>query len=719
METSPLLAQVQGREKAISDAWLKDAKNVWKLYSGDNADSTPFNILFSNTEIIVPSVFSQAPVPLVKRRHGDGRNDTQAKAAERMAVYCMDTNLPSYPCYQEAVESAVLDAALPGLGQVRVRIIEGIAQLDYVHYDSFVWGYARRWEDVPWLAYRHDLTKEDMAKVFNVPSEKIKISAGEGESDKEKQAATAPVYEVWVKSTRKVTFVSEAFEGNVLKEEEDPLGLENFFPSPIPLLFVAQTSDTIPRPMYNLYRKQAEELNAITTRIKKITQAIKVRGLYNGNLAELNQLFSNDMENALIPMTNASVLVQDGSLDRMIWMLPIEKLVQVLQQLFLIREQTKTVIYETLGIGDILRGVSKASETLGAQQIKSNFGSLRINRMRARVGRFVRDGVRLLVEAAAKNTPEDIWEKATGLQLPGQVETDVLVGSGRPPPESWPSVLRSLQDDLNRSYMIDIETNSTVDAEATQDKEDVSEFLNALGQGLSGLTPLADQGPEGFAAAKAILSEILKKFRMGAEVLSIFEAIPPPPAKGVPPEVQQQIDKQRQEVEQQQQQVQQQGLQALKQGQQQAQEKVRLAEMAVELQTREAVLKVKEQELALREQELALREQELELQSRETLVQVQKAKQDVLGEQLDAQSAIIEAGGKTPEMVDQDAAREEQARLAQEERDRMTQELVLNLTESVQRGNEVSATLLQTLQSRGKAKFVQNPDGSVVKEFIQ
>ena len=42
------------------------------------------------------------------------------------------------------------------------------------------------------------------------------------------------------------------------------------------------------------------------------------------------------------------------------------------------REQIKAVIYELTGLSDIARGASKASETLGAQQLKSQWGSIRL-----------------------------------------------------------------------------------------------------------------------------------------------------------------------------------------------------------------------------------------------------------------------------------------------------------------------------------------------------
>jgi hypothetical protein len=50
----------------------------------------------------------------------------------------------------------------------------------------------------------------------------------------------------------------------------------------------------------------------------------------------------------------------------------------VLKELYAQRDQLVQAIYEISGISDVLRGSTDAQETLGAQQIKANFGSLRL-----------------------------------------------------------------------------------------------------------------------------------------------------------------------------------------------------------------------------------------------------------------------------------------------------------------------------------------------------
>ena len=64
------------REKRDS-GWGADAEAAERAYSGDERSSGEgkmfdFNILFSNAETIIPSVFNSSPVPDIRERQGNG-----------------------------------------------------------------------------------------------------------------------------------------------------------------------------------------------------------------------------------------------------------------------------------------------------------------------------------------------------------------------------------------------------------------------------------------------------------------------------------------------------------------------------------------------------------------------------------------------------------------------------------------------------------------------
>lgn len=660
-----MLEDVLAREKVIKTEWLDKTKDIYAIYEGSKADSTPFNILYSNTEILVPNIFSSAPKPIVRKRFGEMRADMASQAAERMAEYCMDTNLSGYPEFVDVIEATVLDAALPGQGQTRIRVVEGSAIVDYVQHDEFIWGYAKRWEDVPWVAYRSNKTIADIKRELDIDPEiaaQLKEPEASASSTKDEKLKTTPVYEVWNKLTRKVYFLSECLETRLLKELDDPLQMSGFFPSGKPLRLLETPRGTMPKATYNLYRKQAEELNAITLRIKRVIQAIKVRGLYDGSLAELGSLLnSEDQENNLVAASNPGGMARDGGLEKHVFFLPIDKFIIVLQQLFVAREQVKSTIYEILGIGDILRGVTQASETASAQQIKDKWGSLRIKKSRERVSSFVRWNIRALIEVSAKHVPEENWAKVTGLELMPTMQAQLLAqqpqapGQPRPQP-SWGETLQLLKDDLTRSYVIDIETNSTVDSAATEDKEEVTDFMNALGQSMPAIQGLASQGPEGHEAAKTLLVGICRRFRMGAELESVLHKIPPMPQGQTPEQLkaQQEMQKKEQELAQQEDQVKQagEGLKA-----QFEQQKQQIDQAGEQLKAQQAALDKSAQDLQeaaakldADKAALDLERREIELLAREKVLDVKAVAQEVAKTvskaEVDHEAREVEFAGK-------------------------------------------------------------------------
>jgi hypothetical protein len=698
-----MLEAVMAREKVIKEKWITPTKDTFDLYEGGKVDETPFNILYSNTEILVPNVFSSAPKPIVRRRFGEMRADTAAKATERMIEYCMDTNLSGYPEFVEALDAAVLCAALPGQGQCRVRVVDQIPVIDYVQHDEFVWAYAKRWEDVPWISYIHHKTKSDVITEFEVSEEDAALITEPQEESltKDKGPATLTVYEVWNKKDKMVHFLCESFPDKCIKKIEDPLHLRTFFPSGKPLRFLSTPVSTMPRSMYGLYKRQAEELNSVTTRIKRITQAIQVRGIYDGNLPEMANLFDvADTENSMTPASNPGGMAREGGLDRHIWMVPVDKLIVVLQQLFVIREQIKSTIYEIMGIGDILRGVSSASETASAQQIKDKWGSLRIKKSREKASAFVRWHIRAMAELAAEHTPEEIWAQATGIELMSSQQPDQPA-----PPENWGTVLGQLKNDLTRSYIIDIETNSTVDGDATEEKAEVTEFMNALGQSMPAIEGIASQGPEGHAAAKTLLVEICKRFRVGSEMQSAIMAIQKQPDGKTPEQekAQAEIEKAQAEVQSKE--------EALK-GQEEAvqqtfmQNKQQIDQLMQSLQTQQAALEKAAQEL--------------ELERKAFEVQVSQAELDLARKELDVEKKVSdgEIAVAEKDMEIKGLLKDFEVKSAQTDVETKKQEAVAlnnkgmetslaSIMEALSAQNAITAQLLQTLA---------NPPKMVIKQ---
>ena len=585
------MGEISAARKREKD-YRKDGKDVVEIYSGQRKDSVPFNILFSNVETLLPALYSQTPRPVVGRRFKD--EDPLGKAAamagQRMLEFLADTNVEGYETFDQSMTSATLDGLLPGRGMTAIKYeadIQGtdempVIQWEQVCTDSLAWdrvyiGYAKKWSNVPWIAYEQYLDRKECERLFGEEAAaKIVYTTGEDDEDDDGERKgtgtggredadavgarkTALIYQIWDRDGgKKIRYISPAYNDGYLKEEDDPLGITGFFNCPCPLQFIQKSNDMLPTAMYKLYENQAEELNKLTTRLGKVVSALKVRGAYDGALGkELEQIFSGD-DNAMVPLETTSVVAAEKGFNNLIWTIPLDKLIVVAQGLITAREQCKRVIYEITGISDILRGQSVASETLGAQKIKESWGTMRLKRLQKEVQRYSRDILRIMLEVAANKMSEDTWAKATGLpfvtssqrqkleQLSAAAQAmgaQMQARGQQPTPEQmqqlqqlqaemakpqWSQILQVLKDDAQRAYKIDIETNSTIDVEATEDQKNIGDFMNAMGQLMAGLTPMVESGAMPFEASQSLLLAVVRRFRFGTEVEDHFKNMKAP-----------------------------------------------------------------------------------------------------------------------------------------------------------------------------------------------
>lgn len=573
-EAAYLLREIDAAKKREKD-YREKGKEILQIYEGKK--NTPFNILFSNTETLLPALYSAIPKPIVERRYKDADvvGKAAAEAATRGLKFLLDTNVEGYETFDEGIRGAVLDALLPGRGVASVKYdakIEGdykgaeLVCLNTRSWDKVYFGFAKKWSEVPWVCYESEVDREEFRRVVGqVPRDVVFSDSPEEREDKEvneeakSQRKTTILYTLWYKPDRKVYFLSPNVKDRVLKSEDDPLKLTGFFDCPRPLQFVEKSNDLCPTPLYKLYETQAKELNRIQIRISKIVEAIKARGVYDSSLGVEIEKVLQEEDNALVPSDKTASLAAESGLQNAIWMLPIQELVAALQQLYVARDSCKQVIFEIIGLADIMRGASNASETLGAQQIKQQWGSSRLKRTQKEVMRYVRDCLRMMLEVAATQFNEVTWARMTGLpflteqqfmSLQAQMKaaqqqamTAQMQPPGQPPnpaqqqlqqiqqqlqTPAWKDVLALLRDDIQRAYRIDIEMNSTLDPEMMDEQRQMGELLNGIGQAINGIGPLVENGTMPFEAAQGLLLTVVKKFQLGSEVEELFRNMKQP-----------------------------------------------------------------------------------------------------------------------------------------------------------------------------------------------
>ena len=73
----------------------------------------------------------------------------------------------------------------------------------------------------------------------------------------------------------------------------------------------------------------------------------------------------------LVPITNWAAF--GGTKEVIIW-LPIDMIATTITALVMLRKQIIEDIYQITGMADIMRGATDPNETLGAQQLKTQYG---------------------------------------------------------------------------------------------------------------------------------------------------------------------------------------------------------------------------------------------------------------------------------------------------------------------------------------------------------
>ena len=505
--------------------WQARTKKIIKRYRDDTrgqtlTESAKFNILWSNVQTLRPAVYAKLPKADIGRRFGD--NDPVGRVAGQLLERAIDFEIEHYPDYRSTMSYCVEDRFLGGRGTAWVRyephtapigieddgvsvtgnIEQGegappqmerieyeCAPVDYVHWRDFGHSTARTWEEVGQVWRWVYMTREALVERFGEEmAAKIPLDQGpeplNAYNENKRLYNRAKICELWDKESQKVYWFSKGMP-QIIDVRDDPLGLEGFFPCPRPL-YATTTSDTlVPVPDFVLYQDQAMELDILSDRIDGLVKSLRVRGVYDASQPALQRLMTEGDNNALIPVDKWMAFSEKGGLKGSIDLLPLDTLANALLNCYRAREDIKSQIYEITGIADIIRGVSAASETATAQQIKGQYAGLRLRSMQEEVAIFAAELIRLKAQVMCMHyQPETILAYAAANQMTPADQQLI------------PQALELIRNKPLRSFRIDIASDSLVMLDENQNKQDRLQFLQAFGGFLAQALPVGQASPE-------------------------------------------------------------------------------------------------------------------------------------------------------------------------------------------------------------------------------
>jgi uncharacterized tellurite resistance protein B-like protein len=333
----------------------------------------------------------------------------------------------------------------------------------------------------------------------------------------------------------------------------------NFFPSPRGRSSRSLTpGKLIPVAPYKAYQPLAEELNQITARIKRLVKQLRVRGIYATSQQDIQNLATAD-DGELVPAQGLEMMME-GGLDKAIAWWPIEPAVKALAAaLSAARCGQADDLRSHRPVGHSSRGDSHASETATAQNIKNQWGSLRIQRMQADVQRFARDLFRMKAEIIATKFSMQNLSMMTGIKLVPMEQLQAMKAqiaqaqqTGQPvPPEAeemanaapLEPVEQVLRSDLMRSYRIDVESDSTIRADLTRQQTQMTEFLQGTAQFITSVGPAVQAGEMPPDAAVAIYAAFARHFKLGKQVEDALAKMEEESRKPQPPKPNPEMEK--------------------------------------------------------------------------------------------------------------------------------------------------------------------------------
>jgi hypothetical protein len=302
---------------------------------------------------------------------------------------------------------------------------------------------------------------------------------------------------------------------------------------------------------------------------------------------EIEKALTPGYENRMIAVKSWDAFKQGGGgQGAPIVMLPMGEVAEVLKGCVELRKQLLDDINQIYGISDIMRGDGDANETATAQSIKAQYGSVRIRSRQQELARFCRDISRMTGEIIATHFQPETLLKMVNIKLPTKQDVMMLqqkmqlmaaaqagrqagmaaagmpgpngqgspgmpgaagagpgaagmaapmppAGMGSPaggpppqPPNPGPTiddVMALLRDNVLRHFRIDIEADSTIVGDESQERQDRNEFIASVTKFVEVWGPIVAAQPAMAQLAGGLLQFGVRAYRVGRELEELIE----------------------------------------------------------------------------------------------------------------------------------------------------------------------------------------------------
>ncbi len=554
------LAQIEFAEKKLK-GYRNRGRQIIKRYKNKRTMASQgiplanrrMNVLWSNVMTQKPVMYAQLPKANVSRR-----NKTKDPIGRTAAIVLENVlqNSIAMEDFNLIMGQVVEDRLLPGAGLAMVEYKPTIekdqigwqaAETVYIHWEDWLTNVARTWQEVWWWGFKVYQTRKEVKQTVlqtggkpefaDEVGREITLDHFEEEKKQDDGTAKATIYTVWDSKEKKVLLIAKGYGKAPLATLDPPVNFDGFFPIPRPLNATTANDSTVPVPDFDQYCDQADEIDLLTQRIGMLVKSLRLRGIYPADMEAVKALMEAGDQD-LIPYDQWQMISERGGLDKLVLWFPVETIAATLVQCYNAREQAIQVMYQITGISDIIRGATDAAETATAQQLKAQFGGIRSRESQKDVQRLIRDILRKKAEVISEHFTLEVIQAMSGVKILTNEQKKVLTkqqqymaqyqqqaqaaqqaGQPVPPPPnipqptqemlealkepSWEDVMGILRNEKLRGFVVDVETDSTIEpdqqaqqAAATQFMTSVTEYVTAWAQVLPMMPEAADLAGE-------------------------------------------------------------------------------------------------------------------------------------------------------------------------------------------------------------------------------
>lgn len=379
--------------------------------------------------------------------------------------------------------------------------------------------------------------------------------------------AKATVWCIWDKNEKQVIQVSPGYGEAPLAILPPPVNFDGFFPIPRPYQSSTSNDSVLPVPDFEQYVDQADEIDLLTQRIATLTQALRLRGLYPADMDSLKQLTeAGDAD--MIPYDQWQLIAERGGAEALVIWFPIEAIAKTLVACIQARDKALDIMRQIIGISDIQRGVTDPQETKGAQELKAQYGNIRTKNDQRDVQRFIKNVLQLKAEVICEHFELKNIKDMSGMKLLSEQEKVMVkqalamwqqfnqvmqqyqqaaqqaqqaAQQGQPvalpqPPQqptvpqpseemeealeepSWEQVMAVLKNEKLRGFVVDVETDSTIEPDQQAQQQAAAQYVAAVAEFLTAALPIMQAEPDSVDFLGELMSWTTRQWK-GADTI--------------------------------------------------------------------------------------------------------------------------------------------------------------------------------------------------------